>query len=369
MVSTAIQVTQQNNGIQPARSDVADMIARFRAGLKGQDKLSDNELYSLGSMALAHGLDPFNGECWAIPGKGVMAGIKGLRKGADNQLAPGTFRNPSLRLLQHSEYDAYAIPEKAELAAICEMTRSDATQQWVEQFTALCAAMGDYNEALKAIGPRPVWVGIGIVLKGEDSRMTRIQLVFKRAEADATKRAFNLPFNTDLSRENGDASNAIEGEYQETSGRRDPQINPEAGGHAESIPGGTEPPEMTRPYDPETVRKGIKSRVEHNPTANEKTASDKQAGYVASLLNKAFDESATADKDRHAVMEWLVGKKSVKDLTAAEAKALIDWLADESGDLSYEAFQEANSILRAAMIEQGQIDMFDAALAETEPKE
>jgi hypothetical protein len=212
MVSTALAVSQ-NNGIQIARRDVDGMIARFRAGLKGQDKLNDNELYALGSMSLAHGLDPFNGECWAIPGKGVMAGIKGLRKGADNQLAPGTHRIPNLRLLQHSEYDAYAIPDKAEIAAICELTRTDATQQWVEQFTAVCAATKDYNEALKLIGPRPVWIGIGIVLKGEESRMTRIQLVFKRAEADALKRAFNLPFNTDLSRENGDASNAIEGDY------------------------------------------------------------------------------------------------------------------------------------------------------------
>jgi hypothetical protein len=106
------------------------------------------------------------------------------------------------------------------------------------------------------------------------------------------------------------------------------------------------------------VRKGIQNRIAHNPTTQEKPASEKQRGYVASLLNKAFGESATADKDRHSVMTWLVGKKSVKDLTAAEAKALIDWLADENGELGFDAFQEANVILREAMIAEGQLDMF-----------
>lgn len=359
---TTVPQSQQLASFQPEDAKLKRMVVLMKAGIKAPNA-SEAEFVALATLCMAHNLDPYNGEAWIIPGNGVMTGIKGLRKAADAQLPAGAHKIPALRLLQHSEYDAYGITGEVKMAFLCELTRTDATQQWVDQLTQLCKIGMTYIEALAQLGPRPVWIGVGIVRPGDKSKMPLDQLGRKRAEADALKRAFNLPFNIDLSHENGDGGAVVDAEWAETDGRRDPQTDPEAGGHAETIPGGEEPAELVRPYDPETVRKGIKSRIEHNPTAHDKPASEKQRGYVASMLNKAFEESATADKDRHAVTEWLVGKKSVKDLTAAEAKALIDWLADESGDLSYEAFQEANGILRAAMVEQGQIDMFGAGLA------
>jgi hypothetical protein len=329
----------------PARVAVRELVARLKAGLKIKDA-TENEYIALATMSMAHNLDPFNGECWIIPGNGVMAGIKGLRKAADSQLPDGAYRNPILRLLQHSEYTKYAIPEDAELAALCELTRSDATQKWVAQLSQLTAMGMPYEEALKNFEPRPVWIGVGIVKKGEKSRMARIQLVFKRAEADAMKKAFNLPFNIDLSNEGFD-SEPIEGEYVEA-----PEAQPEP--QAETA---EEAPSLTRPYLPEVVRRGIQSRVSHNPTAHDKTASSKQQSYVAQLLSKAFEGSATLDKDRHSVQLWLIGKESVKTFSAAEAAAVIEWLADDTGDLGYDGALEAQAILRQALIDEGQTEL------------
>lgn len=348
MVATGTEIVpmeeRQLADFSPARVAVRELVARLKAGLKIKDA-SENEYIALATMSMAHNLDPFNGECWIIPGNGVMAGIKGLRKAADAQLPDGAYRNPILRLLQHSEYTKYAIPDDTEIAAICELTRSDATQKWVGQLSQLTALGMPYEEALKNFEPRPVWVGIGIVKKTDKSKMARIQLVFKRAEADAMKKAFNLPFNIDLSNEGFD-SEPIEGEYAEY-----PAEQPEAAAEAEPA----EKP--VRPYAPDVVRRAIRDRVNHNPTAHEKTASSKQQSYVAQLLSKAFEGSPTLDKDRHAVQLWLIGKESVKTFSAAEAAAVIEWLADDTGDLGYDGALEAQGILRQALIEQGQAEL------------
>lgn len=327
----------------PARPDVRELVERIKAGLKIKDA-SDQEYVALATMALAHNLDPFNGECWIIPGKGVMAGIKGLRKAADSQLPSTAFRNPQLRLLQHSEYNDYAIPDSCEIAAICELTRSDATQNWLGQLKDMTALGMPYEEALTHLGKRPVWIGIGIVKKTDQSKMDRIQLAFKRAESDAMKKAFNLPFNIDLARENGDMY-PVDGEYTDESAATATETGEQPEGETQQT--------LTRPYDADTVRRAIQLRVSKSVGAD-KNASDKQQQYVASLLTKAFSDSATADKDRHAVQQWITGKASVKLFSAAGAKAFIDWLADETGDLGQDGYHEAQNVLRAAMLEQGQ---------------
>lgn len=353
MVTSLVPLhNQQLADFAPGQSAVKEMVARLKAGIKAKDA-TDAEYVALATLSMAHNLDPFNGEAWIIPGNGVMVGIKGLRKAADSQLPDYAFKNPNPRMLQHTEYEDYGVVGDVLMAAICELTRSDATQQWVDQLTQLTQVTGKYEEALKLLPPRPVWIGVGIVYKGEKSKMPLGQLVRKRAEADALKRAFNLPFNIDLSRENGDNGNGYEGgavpDYVEgetiTKPQPEPQPEPEIA-------------KLTRPYDAETVRKGILSRVEHNPTGHAKAASTKQQGYVASLLAAAFKDSPTADKDRHAVQQYIIGKASTKDFSAAEANAFVEWLADETGDLSPDGWQEAQNVLRAALVAEGQMELF-----------
>lgn len=350
--------SQQLADFAPPQSSIDNLIARFRAGLKDNTKLKNDELHALASMALAHNLDPFNGECWAIPSKGVMAGIKGLRKAADAQLPSRAFKNLSPRLLQHSEYDKYAIPQDAELASICEGTRSDATEMWIHQLKELVELLnGDYNTAVTLL-PRPVWIGIGIIKKGDQSVMPRVQLVFKRAEADCLKRMFNLPFNIDFSRENGNNHNEVEGEWQEyPEGPPAPADEPE---RAEATP-----EDAPRPYTAEQVRAFVAEAVQRNPVAHERLASDKQQNYAASLINACFEGAAKLkDKARRAVQTYITGKASIKEWSAAEVHGLLKLLADESGDLSQDGYKEIQACLRAALVEEGQTDMFDQKQAE-----
>lgn len=218
-----IQTYEQQANVLAIRPDVEDAMQVFKAGLNIKDA-TDAEYRALAHLSLAHNLDPFNGEAWIIPGHGTMVGIKGLRKAADNDLPSGCFYHPAVRLVQPGEFAAYALNEEKppktkvngqwvdnpiKLAAICELTRSDATQQWVEQLTKLTEVMGDYAEALHTLGPKPVWIGVGIVRQHDRSKMELTQLAFKRAESDATKRAFNLQFAVDIERQE-----TINGNYE-----------------------------------------------------------------------------------------------------------------------------------------------------------
>ena len=86
-MSKAIQKT---NGGQLApfgdRTDIREIAERLRLTMPGGKKLAAEEATALAQISVAHGLDPFNGEAWFIPGSGVMVGIKGLRKAARKQL-------------------------------------------------------------------------------------------------------------------------------------------------------------------------------------------------------------------------------------------------------------------------------------------
>lgn len=222
-MATEIQNYEQQANFLAIRPEVEDAMEVFKAGLNIKDA-TKAEYRALAHLCLAHNLDPFNGEAWIIPGHGTMVGIKGLRKAADNDLPTGCFYNPAVRLIQPGEFAAYALKEEKppktkrngkwvenpiKLAAICELTRSDATQQWVEQLTKLTDVIGDYNEALQTLGPKPIWIGVGIVRVHDRSKMELTQLAFKRAEADATKRAFNLKFAVDVERRDVDTGDFV----------------------------------------------------------------------------------------------------------------------------------------------------------------
>jgi hypothetical protein len=363
-----------NRAIEVYSPDVRQGIEQYKAGLAIKDA-TDQEYAALYILCKQHSLDAYNQEAYIIPGKGVMVGIKGLRKSANQQLARDEYYNANPRLLQHSEYGQFGLDEKVPpkgqtwegnqrvwkdnpivLVYVCELTRSDANQKWINQAVALTGLTGNYEEALKLIGPRPVWVGVGVVRALDKSKMEMVQLARKRAEADATKLAFNLPFNVDVERD------------------ADQMAQPGDVIDAEVVHGGAAPElqapdtypdeqyqevaeeRTARPYPPEMVRKGIQDRVKHKPGATK--ATDKQMKYVRALLDSAFNQSATPEKDRHAVTKWLIGKESSKELTIAEAGALIEWLAAEGdGDLGMDGYNEAHAILAEVMKEEGQLPL------------
>lgn len=112
-----------------------------------------------------------------------------------------------------------------------------------------------------------------------------------------------------------------------------------------------------RPFEANVVKGKIASTIKKYSLAAEKPASKKQIEYVASLLSKAFQASATKEQDRHLVQKWLTGVESATQFNGAQAKALIDWLADETGDLGEDGYQEAWRCLNVALEENGQMRM------------
>jgi phage recombination protein Bet len=102
--------------------------------------------------------------------------------------------------------------------------------------------------------------------------------------------------------------------------------------------------------------------------ANSAPASKAQCGLIAGLLNEALGASEDIDIDRHAWMEAMIGKPSVKELSKGEAHVLLDFLG-QTGPvndddkpttvLSDKARQKVPALMRALRLTQGQQDMFN----------
>jgi hypothetical protein len=120
-----------------------------------------------------------------------------------------------------------------------------------------------------------------------------------------------------------------------------------------------------RPLEPEAVRAAMRKKTEGD--AGE-AATDNQKGLIAGKGRELFAGDADADQKYHTVLEWLFGILSTRSLTKLQASAMLDWILDkgqrdESGDylLHSAASEEARRIVRQALLEEGQLDMFDSS--------
>lgn len=183
----------------PPRAEVRELVERFKAGLTNSKDLSDNELRALATAALGHSLNPWNQEIWAIPGKGLMLGIKGLRKVADRQAEKGGFRwwTEFLDIRSAAEMEQYDVPETAVAAKLCVLRRSDNIEAYLHNLKDLQGSGLPYEAAAQLIGGPPKTIGVGYVLPNEKSEMPIPQRVMKRAEAHAIKQAFSVPFRNE----------------------------------------------------------------------------------------------------------------------------------------------------------------------------
>jgi hypothetical protein len=161
-------------------------------------------------VAIAHGLDPFNGEVWGIKYEkngewvwaGVMVGVKGLRKAARRQ---GNFWTEFKRIAP----DTYGVAQNA-VVYECWLRDTDKVQKYGATVHALVESHIPYKEAIEMLGPAPVSVGVGIATPDEKSKMGLHARARKRAEADAIKQAYDVQFGGALL-ENG---SVIEGQVQ-----------------------------------------------------------------------------------------------------------------------------------------------------------
>jgi len=143
-------------------------------------------------------------------------------------------------------------------------------------------------------------------------------------------------------------ADAIDGHFAPVSTETPaPSTPPAAGGRS------------TRPYQPETLRKGMRAREQANAS---RQASPKQRSLLRLLLEKCFAPAAESATMRKELTRYLFDVWSSEDLTGPQILALLDWLKpvkDSGGDMipSPLAAGEAVTAYRQALIERGQLEI------------
>jgi len=172
-----------------------DMTNRILKMMVGTRKLSNSEAATLAQISVMHGLDPFNGEAWYIPGSGVMVGIKGLRKSAKKQLKKTAGPDAAFWV----EFEMEARPEEVGAgpndivyrAYLRDSETLEAHAARLERYIKLGYAR---DEARAEVGPSPKTIGTGIYRQGEKTKMNPHECAMKRAEAHAIKQRFDVEF-------------------------------------------------------------------------------------------------------------------------------------------------------------------------------
>jgi len=366
------------------RGQVRELGARIKHFLPNGNKMDDSDAHSLAQLALAHGLDPFIGDCWWIPGKGIMVGINGLRKAA-RRASPYSVDIQMMRTNERAEYD---VPDGA-AAYIARLFRGD--------------IMAQMAAARQPIFP---FIGTGVCTKGERVPHTKslAWVARKRAEADALKAAYDIAFATEPTVEshgvtiNGgligddgpqsfvDQHERSETEMQEIShslyGDLDaPGLGDEWDQHIVDANGEDSPgPIIADMVDKGTgeiniaklFRGELKTSAEDIAIAYGSTihrdkatapASPAQAGLIASLFTEAFAPDDNAAKEYHSALKFLFGVDSAGKLTFCQARAVLHWLTSgkdkDTGTfiLNDGVESTARLCLREAMLDAGQTEL------------
>lgn len=358
----------------PERSKVIEFAGRLRSSLsyKSAKDLKDPELLALAQASLAHGLNPYMGEIWALPGMGLMIGRAGWVKKLGEMGEKQNFKWwPSYHLLQHSQYKEYAVPDDVQIAFICEIRRSD----WLEVYTQTLKdltehAKLEYEMIIELLGKPPVLRGVGYIGKHEKfggSTMPLSERAKKRAFSQACREIVYLPFETVVDGDviNGQAIDepvAIEGEFQVMDDP--PKSNGNGSGDHHPAPAAApeklDLSEIERPMDPEVLQEYV--RTNGYPFFPGDGATDKQRKVLSGLLKGLYKGSATQEKDAKAYLEFVVGFDTTEKLSKKTASVLIELLKSEDVEEwrpSDVAREEAQRVLRVVYKDQGQLDMFE----------
>lgn len=195
------------------REEIAAMQARIVGMMPGASKLSKEEQFGLAQIAVAHNLNPFNGEVWAIPGKGLMIGVKGLRKKAHEQVN-GNFWVDYREITDEAERKRWRIAP-GDLAFEARLYDSANVRTFTETVKALTGAGIPWEAVEKMIGTRPYTSGIGVLRATEQTKMEPVQCARKRAESNALKQRFDVPFGVGVA--DSETGEVIEGDVKPAS--------------------------------------------------------------------------------------------------------------------------------------------------------
>lgn len=178
------------------REAVKEIGERLRKMMPGTESFTESEALTVAQIAVAHDLDPFNGEVWGIKGNGkwygVMVGIKGLRKAARRKMLEtnGSYWT-EFRLVDAKSYD---VSVKGAVAYECILRDTETNNAWAQSVKSLRDAEIPYADVIDMLGKSPSVTGVGIGEPSERSKMGIHARAKKRAEADAIKQRFDVEF-------------------------------------------------------------------------------------------------------------------------------------------------------------------------------
>jgi len=102
---------------------------------------------------------------------------------------------------------------------------------------------------------------------------------------------------------------------------------------ANSAPASTS--QVSRPYDPETLKKGMEKNVLKSGKKGD--ATEKQKGAIVNKLNAFFMDREDPDDARHKLLNFFFGNGSSKALGSAQADVLFKWLESEYAQMEARA--------------------------------
>lgn len=207
-MATALQPsTKLVVGTYGDREEVLSLAKRIKVMVPGGNQLNDSEAQALAQVSIVTHLNPFIGEIWYIPGRGPMVGIKGARRCGNEQVeaAGGKDAYWNADLIPCSPEDAGANePAKVAASYKCVIADSVSTMKYQKLLLETITLLRDVGspdpvgEAKEIVGKRPQWIGYGYSTHEEKSKMNKQALAMKRAESDAIKRKFDIPFGAEV---------------------------------------------------------------------------------------------------------------------------------------------------------------------------
>jgi hypothetical protein len=191
------------------RKEIKELANRLRVMMPGGQKYTESEALTLAQIAIAHDLDPFNGEVWLIKddtsGKvyGALVGIKGHRKHAKRQ---ANYWGEFNRVVEVEKYNAPAGSIVYEYLLYDDKTLGS-HQKLLDSYIKSGMKL---SEVIEYLGRPPATIGIGIWSPGDKSKMKPVQCAMFRAEKDALKRRFDVKFRIELNGQSMALSSADE---------------------------------------------------------------------------------------------------------------------------------------------------------------
>jgi len=308
---------------------------------------SDDELKMFLYQCQRTGLDPFSRQIYAISRKekdkasgnwvtkmSTQVSIDGLRLIAERTGKYAGQLGPVWCGTDGAWVDVWLKPEPPSAARVGVM-RND--------FKEPVYGVALYTEYVQSYEGKPM---------GLWAKMPALMLA-KCAESLALRKAFPQEMSGIYTREemSHSGANVVEGEIVELESeaiRNEPEKKAEAPRNGKK---------WERPFTPESLKEALQVKAEKisNP------ANEAQTRLFTALWMECFGKR---EDERHAVQEYLTGKKSLKEIDGRMLAAMLDWLKPEKSPdgsgayvISQLALTELAAVTKAAMEAAGQVTL------------